>query len=424
MGETAGRFRLFHCALAGAQDIATRRIVAPRGGRVKQSDCCTNRSDARVLLLSQRRWNRQFYMPLTYEFEDVIDSVDRVDILTPDFQWNSRLSKFFYKGTNYVRSHLSLRHAPAISSLEIERDYDLFFCFLNFAYEVPEFKQLKNLRRRCKRAACIFTELWTSHVEQHRRSLEVLDDLGFDCIFPHHSSCLPALQQLLRTPSYCLPLAVDCLRFTPYPRFPARTIDCYSMGRRSPFTHQTLLDLAAKEGFFYVYDTAARGALIDWKEHRALLANTIARSRYFISYKPALRTDVVIGKDECIATRTFEGAAGGTVMLGIPPDCPEYSEYFDWPDATIQIPYNCGNIGEVIAELESDPERLARVRRNNMVQSLLRHDWVYRWEFILRALNMQPTSQLRSRQEKLQSIAAATQTRAGGIEDELRREFA
>jgi hypothetical protein len=363
-------------------------------------------------------------MPLAYEFEDVIDSADRADILTPDFLWHSRIPTYIYKGTNYLRSRLSWQQSPGIPSIEIERDYDLFFCILNFAYELPSFKKLKNLRRRCKRAACGFVELWTSHVQQYRRSLQVLDDLGFDCIFLHHSSCLPALRQLLRTPAVCLPLAVDCLRFSPYPRFPARTIDCYSMGRRSPVTHRSLLDLAARQDFFYVYDTAPRGSLVDWKEHRTLIANTIARTRYFISYKPAFRTDVVIGRDESLAARTFEGAAGGSVMLGVPPDCAEYHEYFDWPDVTIPIPYDCENIGEIIAGLERDPDRLARVRRNNMVQSLLRHDWVYRWESILRFVNMEPGPELKLRQETLQSMATATEAGACGFEDQLRREVA
>src|SRR5262249_1463993 len=162
-------------------------------------------------------------------------------------------------------------------------------------------------------------------------------------------------------------LGVDCMRFTPYPRFPERSIDCYSIGRRSPVTHASLLELAARNDFFYLYDTVAGFPVLNWKEHRGLFASLMSRTRYFITHKPALGRDVDVGRDEMVAARTFEGAAAGTVMIGIPPDCSEYRTLFDWPDATIEIPFECRNIAEVIAELDAQPERMAIVRRNNMV---------------------------------------------------------
>ena len=48
---------------------------------MKQRQCCDLRSDARVLILSQRAWNRVFYIPPVYEFEDVVATIDNVDIL-------------------------------------------------------------------------------------------------------------------------------------------------------------------------------------------------------------------------------------------------------------------------------------------------------------------------------------------------------
>jgi hypothetical protein len=377
---------------------------------MKQSDCCKIRDDSRTLVLSQRYWNRQFYMPLIYEFEDVIAAVDRADLLTPDLPWlNSRIGHLVYDGANYARSRLSLGPSPGIPGIKIERDYELFFCILTFGYETAYLKQLEHLRRRCKRCVCMFVELWTSQMRQFRRSLKVLEDLEFDYIFLHHSTGLPALRALLRTPSIYLPLGVDCLRFTPHPQFPARSIDCYSMGRRSAVTHASLLELAAQKDFFYLYDTVARFPLIDWKEHRSLTARLTARTRYLTSYKPALRKDVEVGSDEMIGARSFEGAAGGAVMIGVPPDCQDYRDCFPWPDATIEIPFECWNMASVIADLEADPERIARLRRSNMVQSLLRHDWIYRWELILQTLNMEATPAMTAREDKLRAIAAEVQ---------------
>src|SRR6478609_4700258 len=125
--------------------------------KMRQSNCCITHNDSRTLILSQRKWNRQFYMPLIYEFEDVICAADHVDLLTPEATWqNSRFRRVIYDGTNYARWRLSVPPSPEIPKIAIDRDYDLFFCILNFGYETVWFKQLEQLRRRCKRCACMF----------------------------------------------------------------------------------------------------------------------------------------------------------------------------------------------------------------------------------------------------------------------------
>lgn len=94
-------------------------------------------------------------------------------------------------------------------------------------------------------------------------------------------------------------------------------------------------------------------------------------------------------------------------MLGAAPDCDAYREYFDWQDAVIEIPYEATNIAEIIADLDSQPERLAIARRNNVVNSLLRHDWVYRWQLILDKVGLEPTLRMKARQEHLTNLASA-----------------
>jgi len=379
---------------------------------MRQRDCCEFRKDARILVLSQRRYNQQFYMPPTYEFEDVISEIDGVDLLAPAFKCGSRLSKLWYRGSNYAKSRLALCPDPGIEDVEIEREYDLFFCVFNLGYEVPALKRLKRLRRRCKRMACMFMEMFTSQVHRDERSLRMLDELEADYIFVHQRSSLPALQQVLKTPCVFMPVGVDCLTFVPYPVFPARTIDCFSMGRRSEATHQGLLELSRDKDFFYVYDTFAKFPLASWREHRMLTASMMARTRYFVAYKPALRTDVFVGSDECLAGRFFEGTAGGAVVIGVPPDCKEYYENFNWPDATIEIPYECRNIGDILVELDEQPERLARVRRTNMIQCLLRHDWMYRWRSILERVGLEPPGDATRRESRLHEVVERLQSAA------------
>jgi hypothetical protein len=146
----------------------------------------------------------------------------------------------------------------------------------------------------------------------------------------------------------------------------------------------------------------------DWGEHRALLANTIKRTRYFIGFSPASlagsKADKVAG-EQVLPGRLFEGAAGGAVILGTAPKCPEFLEYFDWPDVVVELDPEAGDVASLVGELETQPERLERIRRTNAVQCLLRHDWAYRWERILQSVGMQPRSQLHQRRAELARIA-------------------
>ena len=372
---------------------------------MKQRECCDLRSQARVLILSQRAWNRIFYIPSIYEFEDVVASIDSAHILAPPFARVARVPLMMYRGSNFLRAKYGLVTDPGIPEIELERDYDLFFCCLNFPYEIPAFKRIKQLRKRCKRAVCVFQEIWSSQAERFRRSLEILNELEFDHVFVNQSACLPAIRKVVRRPCSFLPLAVDAVRFAPYPNPPERVIDYYSMGRRSEATHKALLELSAARGTFYYFDSAVRSAWIDCFDHRRLFANLLKRTRFLMAHKASLRAEQVIGKDEILTGRLFEAAAAGAIALGTPPTCRDFDEHFDWPDAVIPVPYECEDMADIMDELDSQPERIALARQANVVQSLLRHDWSHRWQRVLESAGMEPLPALRDRQSRLLEMA-------------------
>ncbi len=89
-------------------------------------------------------------------------------------------------------------------------------------------------------------------------------------------------------------------------------------------------------------------------------------------------------------------------MLGVPPNCKPFAQNFDWEDAVIKIPYDAPNIAETINELDSQPERLQKIRTDNVINSLLRHDWVYRWEQILATVGLDSTPAIAARKANLQ----------------------
>jgi hypothetical protein len=198
---------------------------------------------------------------------------------------------------------------------------------------------------------------------------------------------------------------MDALRFAPFPESRARTIDVYNMGRRRAEEHRALLASAERGEIFYIYDTTADFGVIDPLEHRILLANLIKRSRFFITFPAKFDVPAETGGTEEMGARYFEGAAGGAVMIGMAPRCAAYDDCFDWRDAVISTPRDPAQIPCLIAELEAQPHRLAQIRRNNVTNSLRRHDWAYRWHQILDCAGLPATAGLVEREAELNRVA-------------------
>jgi hypothetical protein len=190
---------------------------------------------------------------------------------------------------------------------------------------------------------------------------------------------------------------------------------CY-IGRRSPVTHKALIRLARDGRIFYYYDTVAPSGAGEKQrtfhvdnpsEHRLLLASLLQRSRYFVANRSrANEPELTMGRDE-ISGRFYEGAAAGTVMLGEPPRTAEFKSLFDWPDAVIRLPFDSPDVSEVLAELNRDPERLARISQENARNAALRHDWVHRLGTMFETLGISPTAAMMEREQRLQALAVA-----------------
>ena len=106
-----------------------------------------------------------------------------------------------------------------------------------------------------------------------------------------------------------------------------------------------------------------------------------------------------------IGNRYFEAAASGTLMIGERPKNDVFAELFDWPDSLIDLPYGSPNIEEVIKDWDSQPERQHQARKTSVMQSLLRHDWVYRWETILAAVGLPVLPPAQERKSRLSDLA-------------------
>jgi glycosyltransferase involved in cell wall biosynthesis len=365
-----------------------------------------------TLLLSVRRLADLVGYCMTYEFEDVISEVTGADRVDADDQAALDLSRRAYKLTRMATQSQRVARALAVrpSVYRLQRDYDLFFPIFNDTHELYTLATIPDWRKRCRFAACYVSELWLHLLPRYL--LELLAD--FDHIFLGVHHCVQEVAKISGRPCSYLPLAADVLQFSPAPEFPAREIDVFNIGRRSQITHYALMRLARQREMFYSYDTVAASGfdrnqrtfrVQSASEHRLLLASTLQRSRYYFAHRARINEpSYTQGRDE-MSARFYEGAAAGAVMIGEPPHLDSFAQEFNWPDAIIRVPFDSPDIGDILARLDAEPERLARIRYNNVTNAARRHDWLHRLKVVFDTFNLAPTPGMLRREQRLNALA-------------------
>jgi len=388
--------------------------IKPRdvSGQSPQFDYEGQQPSLSVLLLSQRRVADLAAFCLAYEFEDTLATVvdaERIDITDlPALEFSRRV----YKLSRLASGSTSLARQLALwprNTVVLEHDFDLFLPVFSHVYELYSLATIPNWRQRCRKAACFIHEVWSDMLPEYL--LELLS--AFDHVFIGHRHPVEEVARIIGRPCTYLPLAVDVLRFAPASDQP-RPIEVCNIGRRSPVTHQALLDDAERRHSFYYYDTvAASGAdrkdrtfrVDSSHEHRRMLATLLKHSCYFIANRAYVnRPEFTAGRDE-ISARFYEGAAAGAVMIGEAPRIHEFKQQFAWRDAVIHVPFDSPDIGCILSELNGDPERLRAIRRNNVREAARSHDWLHRIQVVFDTLGLEPTAKMQSRKKRLEQIA-------------------
>lgn len=369
-------------------------------------------SGGAVLQLSMRRVHDLVAFCAPYELEDVVASVtgaDRVEI--DDYraiEWSRRLYKLGRKalGSRAVARAL----VPRLPVPRLDREYELFFPVFNHPFELFSLAAVPDWRARCKRAVCLISEIWIQELPEYL--IELLSD--FDHLFVMVQHPAAEVARIVGKPCTYLPLAADVLRFSPHPSPARRSIDVCNIGRRSAVTHAALLKLARERRIFYYHDTVrasgAGGKQLTFHvgnpaEHRQFLASVLRRSRYYLAYRARVNEPEQTEGREEISGRFYEGAAAGAVLLGQPPRSSEFERQFDWPDAVVRLPFDSPQVGEFLADLDRDPDRLDRIRRTNAQQTALRHDWLHRLETVFAAIDLPPTEAMQARRSTLGELA-------------------
>jgi hypothetical protein len=366
--------------------------------------------DGQILLLSLRRIADLVAYCTMYEFEDVIAQVTGADRVDVDAAPALERSRRAYRLLRMTGSRaLAQRLTPRPPGVRLDRDYELFFPTFNHTYELYALQSIPNWRERCRFAACYINEVWAHLLPKYL--LELLSQ--FDHVFIGMRHCVDEVAQIVGRPCSYLPLAVDVMTFSPWPAPADRVIDVCNIGRRSTVTHEALIAMAESRKIFYYYDTFAGGdrskqrtfRVNHYREHRLLLASLLRHSRYYVTNRSRINEPEYTGNRQEISGRFYEGAAAGTVMVGEAPNSSDFKELFGWPDAVVPLPFDCRDVEQVLATLDKDSPRLARIRSQNVHHAALRHDWLYRLQSILSTFGLKPTSGMLDREQRLRAMA-------------------
>ncbi|WP_424934683.1 glycosyltransferase family protein [Amaricoccus macauensis] len=376
--------------------------------------------DRSVLLISTYNAVRKPWNGVPFEFYNIISQIENATIVAPPATGPdpatasspSGILKFAAQGlAGQARRAMGKGFAPQMAQAGLDAEYDLCLFMCQFTRELTNIDQVRDWRARSKFAVAFVLETWSSQFEKRKADLRILDQ--FDHVFVLNASSAPELKRYTSTPVSFLPTAADSLAaIAPagetVPMLPDRVIDFFSMGRRRAEVHDLLMEKSRTEGAFYIHDIWTGILARDWAEARAGNADMVRRSRYYIAWDPVAVSptkDEIIGNERAISTRYFEGSAGGAVLLGSRPTCPEFDALFDWPDAVVEIAPEGTDLHEVLGRFEADPERVRAVREANITNALRRHDWAFRWEEILGTAGLAPSEAHVKRVDKMAHLA-------------------
>ncbi len=365
----------------------------------------------RMLLFSCRATNHNLASSSFYEFEDLILDWMAADLIAPvDLRFNIRrkAQTFCYRRTRSPALCQWLA-SPKLGSLKLDNYYDVIFAILPNSSTTYKLSDFKNLREQCGTLVCYIPEVWAKVLKERPYEVEPLQYC--DHIFVSTLHAVDTVKKMTGKPCQFLPLAVDAKKFSPFPHFPTRHIDVLNVGRASEATHRALVNAQAKSNFYYVYDTVASTKCINPSEHRLYYANTAKRSKFFIAnmalFDQPWKTDGVVE----VGQRFYEGAAAGAVLVGCGPvNHQVIRNDFDWPDAVISADADMPEIVDMLQTLESDASRIEEIRRKNVLNSLLRHDFVYRWARVLETIGVDLTPKMLARMDELRTIAKRVKT--------------
>ena len=360
----------------------------------------------RICMPTARGFKKKAFYCAQYEAQDVLSDVADVDLIHLEPGRGYQFKEAWQRRLLFRDVTRKLIFAnPGLHKVRLTQEYDLFMVMCQMEHDFLNISAIEGWQDHCKTSVCWIQEMWAARIPLFKHWIHSLQ--RFDHVFVSAQGSVAALSDAIGRPCRWLPDAVDTLRFTPYPKPPARVIDVYSIGRRREEIHRALLEAARRKDIFYVYDTfgGSMSNVLNYREHRDLFSNMAKRSRFFMVAPAKAGIPEETGDQVEIGARYYEGASAGTVMIGHVPECEAFQELFPWQDAVISLQADGSDVTKVLSSLEAEPERISAISRRNAAEALLRHDWIYRWKEILRVAGIEPSPRTKLREQRLRDLA-------------------
>jgi hypothetical protein len=260
-------------------------------------------------------------------------------------------------------------------------------------FDLTLLERLRVVRRRTGVLSVWLPEAWPSSFADGKLWREPFSLV--DHLFVGHPAVADSFARLApRAAVHVLPLAVDVVRFGPADPRARRPIDVLGIGRRDPVQHARLLDWAARNDRFYLYDTLVP-RVRSWSEHRMAVADWYRRSSVTLCNYAKHDLPAVIGDVRTVPGRLFEGLAAGAILIGNPPDDLDQKELVG---QTVVEPFEGpeGGLNPLVDAAPDDPAVVAH-RCRNMALACRQHDWGHRWQAMLQTFGLPVPAELEAR---------------------------
>ena len=355
----------------------------------------------RVCIASHYNLGAALYNRLIFEACGAIATMADVKILAPGEAPQGPTMR----GLSLAKHAVTGTPFSSYETVTVSEEFDLFLFVGMRPQDLICLDSIRGWRERSRKAAAFLFETWSALVDEKRGYYRRLDP--FDQVFLFNAGSVPRVQRATAAACSHLPAAVDCLAATPYPNPSPRPIDVFAMGRTDRTVHAQLVELTRRGELLYMWDLPPGAVVAGYEEARFRTYHLIRRSRLFTSFnfKIAAEKGRESRGEDTVPSRVFEGAAAGAVLIGTAPTVPEYAGLFDWEDALIEMPMDPVDVPAFYAELQAQPKRLRRAGALNAARSLRRHDWAYRWEEMLRRLDLPVPPAVGERKAALAALA-------------------
>lgn len=298
------------------------------------------------------------------------------------------------------------------------RGAQLFICVIHFGQLMRTLKAMPGWRKSFKGVHAYVMDGFLSPREVEARFLRRRFSPMFralramDTLFIPVRKDVEAMSRCFGVRVEYVPLAADVAQFGSDRG--ERGIDVNAYGRQNVEHVNRLADLynLSSSGRSLHYTSHFSFSKInDFHRHRAFFWKMLSMSRIALAYDPMqVNPEGRFFPGSFVGQRWFESLAAGCVVVGFKPDCAETSELLDWEDATIECPRDTDSFVAFIENLLDKPAYLEEVSRRNYRQMLLKHDWSYRIETIVRILGLDqfisPEMATRNARMKAQALAS------------------